>query len=421
MTGTLSPESLYEALRPTFDDNGASSLVAVGRESAPTDPSGKYVLSDLAPDIYVVSVDPATGRGARRFATVYYPDVTDWHSAGPVDLSRPSAQTSESSPINVSRRPSSSSASVDVTIPWKKMVQVSGSISNAASPGAPVSSFYVSSTNDPSTTLWRVSNSASDVREKFRLDGITPGTYDVFPTFGGPGEQQRVAHVRLTVSRDLQGATIEILPGVEVLGQIHIRFFDASSSPDTTKLKVGLRARKGELVSPPPVSVQSDGSFVIPNVAEMEYQLVVTGLPDDAYIESAKFDGADALNSWFKVSRFSQRLQIVLDTAGGEIDGRLLNIHRESFRYSASIVLVPMQRAGDLPAPGFVITPPSQLGTFTVHAVPPGDYRLLAWTNPNGHPYLNEEFMKAYLGMGDVVHVYRGSRIQADAIVVDTR
>jgi len=38
---------------------------------------------------------------------------------------------------------------------------------------------------------------------------------------------------------------------------------------------------------------------------------------------------------------------------------------------------------------------------------------LLAWTNPNGHPYLNEEFMKAYLGMGDLVHVYRGSRIQA--------
>jgi len=67
-----------------------------------------------------------------------------------------------------------------------------------------------------------------------------------------------VAHCSAsTVSRDLQGATIEILPGVEVLGQIDIRAFDASSVVDTAKLKVGLRGRKGEPVSPPPVSVET--------------------------------------------------------------------------------------------------------------------------------------------------------------------
>jgi len=77
------------------------------------------------------------------------------------------------------------------------MVQVNGSISNAADPGAPVSSFYVSSADDHRRPCGRVSNSASDVRDKFRLDGITPGTYDLFPTFGNPENNRAWRIVRL--------------------------------------------------------------------------------------------------------------------------------------------------------------------------------------------------------------------------------
>jgi hypothetical protein len=113
-------------------------------------------------------------------------------------------------------------------------------------------------------------------------------------------------------------------------------------------------------------------------------------------------------------------LQIVVDTAGGEISGRLVDIHRQLFGKGASLVLVPAQRKGDLPAPGLVVVPTDRFGTFVVRAVPPGDYRVLAWSNPNGHPYFNPDVMTSYLGMGDLVHVYRGSRIQAEAVVVDT-
>jgi hypothetical protein len=120
-----------------------------------------------------------------------------------------------------------------------------------------------------------------------------------------------------------------------------------------------------------------------------------------------------------KVDRSSRRLDIIVDTTGADIYGRLLDMHHEIFAASATLVLVPTQRQGNLPAPGFIVAATDR-GTFAVHGVPPGDYRLLAWSNPNGRPYFNEEFMKGYLAMGDVVHVYRGSRIQADALVVDT-
>src|ERR1019366_3336841 len=129
-------------------------------------------------------------------------------------------------PVNISQRASALvTSSIDVTIPWKRMIQVRGSISNAAEPGAAVSSFYVSPADDPTTTLLRVANTAGDMRDQFQIDGLPPGTYDVYPTFGKPREAPHVAHVRLTVSKDLQGATMEILPGVEVLGQIQIRRF----------------------------------------------------------------------------------------------------------------------------------------------------------------------------------------------------
>src|SRR5262245_23112342 len=67
------------AMRPTFDSNGATNLVAAGR-AALTDAGGRYALMNLPPDIYVVSVDPGTpgipGRRStttRFFSTIYYP------------------------------------------------------------------------------------------------------------------------------------------------------------------------------------------------------------------------------------------------------------------------------------------------------------------------------------------------------------
>jgi hypothetical protein len=394
---------VVQALLATFDTNGATNLIPAGRASV-TDSTGRYLLTRLPPDIYLVSVNPPTTGNRNRsfFTTVYYPGTTEWRSATPVDISRRSA------------------FSVDIELPLKDMVRVTGPILNTVDPEANVTGFYVSPVDDPSTALIRISNSARDTRTSFQIQGLPPGTYDIFPTFARPQETPRVSHIRMTVPRNLQGVTMEIRPGTDVLGRIDVQSFDGSATLDFSKIKVGLLARKGELVSPPPVAVADDGVFVIPGVPDVEYQLSIVGLPPNAYVRSAQFDDADALYSWIHIQRHSQRLQVVVDTAGAEITGRLVDIHRQFFPQNASLVLVPMQRRGDLPAPGFVVAPTDGYGTFVVHAVPPGDYRLLAWSNPNGHPFFNEDFMNGYLGMGDVVHVYRGSRIQAEAVVVDT-
>src|SRR5437870_695159 len=70
------------ALRPTYDNNGATNLIAVGRGSM-TDFAGRYSLANLPPDIYLVGVEPGpvSNRATRSFATIYYPNGTDWRSA----------------------------------------------------------------------------------------------------------------------------------------------------------------------------------------------------------------------------------------------------------------------------------------------------------------------------------------------------
>jgi hypothetical protein len=395
------------AMRPTYDFNGATNLVPAGRPFL-SDTAGRFFLTGLAPDIYVVSVEPGPGgttsrRPTRFFSSVYYPGGYDWRSATPLNIATASA------------------AGIDIYLPLKDMVRVNGSIYNAADSEARVSAFYVSSVDDPSTSLQRLPNLARDTRTSFQLEGLPPGTYDLFPVLSRTSERDRVGHVRMTVSRNLQGMTIEILPGINLLGKVHIRAFETTLPVDLSKLKVGLLARKGNLVSPPAVDVAADGRFTLSNVAEMQYQLSISGLPATAYVETADIDGTDVLHSWVTIGRLSQRLQIVIDTAGAEIHGTLVDLHRERFASPALLVLVPVQRKGNLPASGLVVVPTDNYGVFTVRAVPPGDYRLLAWSKPNGTPYFNEEFMKGYLGMGYVVHVYRGSRIQAEAVVVDTR
>jgi hypothetical protein len=389
-----------QAFRATFSDNGAQGLTRGGPVSVTTDASGAFRIVGLQPDIYVVGVDPGANSGL-TFTTTYFPSTWDWRSATPVRIERAGV------------------IGVDIKVPLKQLVRFSGPIYNTAEPGTRVTMFYVSRADDPSSPTWTVVNKSPTPAVTYEIDGLPPGAYDIFPRYGRNGGS--TAHVRLTVPRSLQGVTMEITPGVDVLGMLHLRRFDDRTPVDLAKVQVGLVSRKGAGLSPRPVTVGPDGGFVIPRVPEMEYQLVVSGLPANAYVEAAQLDDADALHSWVTVKRMSQRLQIIVDTAGAQITGRLRTMRRELYPYGASLVLVPAQRKGNLPGPGFIIVEADRYGTFTANAVPPGDYRLLAWSVPNGKPYLNEEFMKGYLGMGDLIHVYRGARIEADAIVVDTR
>src|SRR5262249_46473538 len=149
-------------------------------------------------------------------------------------------------------------------------LHVNGTIYNAADPEARVSEFFVSSVDDPSTFLVRYPNLARDTRTSFQVEGLPPGAYDVFPVLNRASQPPRITHVRMTIPRDLQGGTMEILPDIDIQGRVHIRSYEGSTAIVFSKLKIGLLARKGELVSPAPVPAQADGIFIIPAVAEMD-------------------------------------------------------------------------------------------------------------------------------------------------------
>jgi hypothetical protein len=154
---------VVQALRPIFDDSGASSLVNAGTQTF-TDAEGRYRLTNLAPDIYVVAVSSGAGRRQASFATVYYPDLTEWRSAAPVNVTRASA------------------TSTDVSIPMKRMFHVSGAIDNADEPDAVVSSFYISRADDPASMIWQLPNASRQPQAAYQIDGLPAGTYDIFPS-----------------------------------------------------------------------------------------------------------------------------------------------------------------------------------------------------------------------------------------------
>jgi hypothetical protein len=118
-----------------------------------------------------------------------------------------------------------------------------------------------------------------------------------------------------------------------------------------------------------------DGSLLLNNIVPDTYELSVL-LPDGYYLQSARFGGADVLESGLDLNRGAgSRLEIDISTAGGRVDGSVLDPHEQTVA-GARVVLIP-----DHPRAGFsrlktALT--DHKGTFSIRDIAPGEYAIYA-------------------------------------------
>jgi hypothetical protein len=154
--------------------------------------------------------------------------------------------------------------------------------------------------------------------------------------------------------------------------------------------------------APSPLTTLPDGTFQLFGMMAGDFRLRITGLPGDAYVQSARFGATDALREPLRLpAAGSDVLEIVISPGGGRIDGDVTN---DAHQPAASVqaVLVPADRTRlDL----FRSATTDERGRFTLRGVAPGEYRLFAWTPTEPFAYFDPAVLKRFDAGSIVVRV----------------
>ena len=163
--------------------------------------------------------------------------------------------------------------------------------------------------------------------------------------------------------------------------------------------------------------VKADGSFLLKNAFDGDYELSVGNLPENYFIKSARLDGVDVLAAGVTVDRKQApgSLEIVVSPNGASVDG-VISKDQQPFQ-GATVTLVP-----DPPHRGerrlFKSTATDQNGHFVLQGLSPGDYKVFAWEKIEPGAYTSAEFLQPYENLGEPVHITEGSHnpVQVDLI-----
>ena len=131
-----------------------------------------------------------------------------------------------------------------------------------------------------------------------------------------------------------------------------------------------------------------------------DYRIDITQ-PEGAYVKSATLGGIDVLNQGLHITgAVDGTLEMEIASDSGSLDGRAEGVTARD----ATVVLVPdAARRGQRALFKPVKVDPA--GGFRFQKVPPGDYKVFAWTEENGGPWLDPEYLRKYEDRATPVHI----------------
>lgn len=399
---------------------GERRLIPGGMDN--TNDLGEYRVYGLAPGRYYVSASAgrslrlsaaqaqaSPGRGAQPgggeegYAPTFYPGVNDPSRASPIEL-----------------RGGDVLSSIDISLLPTRTVRVRGQVVNSVSnrPGADTQVFLVPDGLAFRSSGFRQGAGVRGPGATFEIRGVTPGSYNLVGVFFDENKQY---FTRLPIEvgyADVEGITLVIRSGVELAGRISVEGHRPAGGQkqdefDMTTLHVFLRPFESlpRFGGADPAKANADGSFKLENLPREKYRVNVLGLPIDYYLKAARVGGTTVLEEGLDLSggQPSGKLELVVSSAGGRIDGAVLTEEQQAFS-GASVVLIPEGRRRRDPHFYKTVTT-DQNGHFALRGIPPGDYKLFAWEEVEPGAYQDADFLRLHEKRGKAVRLREADRL----------
>jgi hypothetical protein len=403
-----------------------------------TDGAGEFRFPSLAPGSYLLMAIPSEGpraptsRGSpgkpdapeERLAATYYPSAADAAGALPLEV----APGLELSGITIAVR----------KVPWYHVRGVVVSLSTDISladvnlwlmPRTPmlvgllarssVAGLLVSSGNTP----------APD--GSFDLRGVEPGSYyliarrsserRVSVNFRGDVSGTEVTGLvflgRIWVDvtgGDVNGVVLRIGEPLQILGTIST---EGQDKRDLTGIRIQLRAVDGLLGNASRATLGGDNTFTLTNVSPNKYAMIVSGLPENAYVESIRLGGLEAIDSGLDLTDMQvvPPLEIRISPNGATVEGGVDGDDGKPAP-AAWVALIPDPARPE--SSRLKSTAAKSNGSFSLTGVAPGEYRLYAFEQPQPGSLVDLGFFKPLESKSVKLTVKEGERKQADLTVL---
>jgi len=356
------------------------------RPAAVTDEDGNFRFAELPPGNYFLSAGPSrdpvtfpaklSQPGAQGIPLVYYPVGSELAAAAPIS-------------ITPGRK-----AEIDLTLSPQPFYRVSGTISGYA----PNQQVVLQLRNSAGIPL--AYNSRFDsARGTFRILWIPAGAYTLQADAPEGHGHSLTASVPLTVSADLSGVHVLLLPTVNIPIQMTVissrtgaeRFWEQENYLPAYVQLVSHNAGLFEFrYGSQQVGEKGASSLEVQNIAPGTYGVEINS-NGPLYVQSAMSGTTDLLESDISVASGAspQPIEIILRDDVASLSG---NVSSDGQPLNATI-LAFSEHATAPPR----IQPTDPGGGFQLSFLPPGAYKILAVDHPDRLEYANPETLRKYL------------------------
>jgi hypothetical protein len=377
-----------QLMRYVYREQGKALMPAGGGQ---TNDLGEFRMFGISAGRYFLQartyggLETALGPGNsadEAYAPTYYPGTNDPASASAIEVPQ-----------------GGHVQGLDIRLARTRTYRVSGTIAGAPEGGRPGTVMLRPRSPEALRMVMFDRNSSWDPRTgRFEVRNVLPGSYTLIAiSFDGRGGSQRSsASIPVDVGQEhVRGVQVMLSPGQEVSGRIRIEGQENPSLP--SELAVFLEPADMPMFGGfGDGRVEADGSFRMESVAASTYRVRVRGLPEGHYVQSIRTADRDLLASGLEMTPGAPvaGIEIVLNPKGANVGGIVTDEKGEPAS-GAQIVLMPPQ---DQPNHDLRIqrAAADQNGQFQISGIPPGEYRLYAFTGIDNGADRDPEFLKKF-------------------------
>jgi len=386
--------------------NGQRQLVS--GQFRQTNDLGEFRLFGLSPGQYFVQATlvrtPFDAAKAKQgYPPIYYPGVPDASRAAPIEV-----------------HGGDEFSGVDISLQPVRAVAVRGHVfSTGCGGGAQDAMVFLVGQNTRLNMMQPSRVHETNGQSTFEISSVTPGSYYLTGMLSNEGKRC-VGRQALEVSdADIDGVALNLTPGVEIKGRVRV---EGRLDSENISLTVILSPKNMFLPfgSGTSDSTKPDGTFLLKNAYDGDYEIDVGNLPENYFLKSARLDGIDVLTAGVTVDTKQSLglLDIMVSANGASVDG-VISKDQQPFS-GATVALVP-----DPPHRGerrlFKSATTDHTGHFLLQGLPPGDYKVFAWEKIEAGAYTSSEFLETYEKLGESVHITGGSRNSAEVDLIPAK
>ncbi|MEO5924009.1 MAG: carboxypeptidase-like regulatory domain-containing protein [Bryobacteraceae bacterium] len=376
-----------------------------------TNDRGDYRVHGLSPGAYFVAVNfqgDQTGPGVvdqpridingrevpvPSYTTTFFPNTM---------------KLSEASPIRL--READDLTGIDIYLRPVERVKLAGRITDGIAGGTLTAASITMERLDSGNTgtLPVPINLTFDREERFHIDNVAPGTYQLWVNATAENTNLLGRSSLLVTNDNIEDLELVVVPARPWQG--HVSAASGSILPRSFDPRIVLepRSERGAVVVPQPKNNLFDVSM-----APFEtYDVFINNLPENLYISEVRAGGVDVRAAGLSSSMASNiPFEIVLDSRGGNIAGAVTGTgttFNEQPWSGSTVALIPDPPRDRLQA--YRETFADQYGEFHLNGIAPGRYILTAWFDEPTCDIYDEDALDPCRATGMTVNVTQNSK-----------